>query len=124
VAEGIPLAVKQTKIKEEKTVKTLIVALAVAVSVTGLAVTDALAFSCPALQKAASDSIARAEESAGKIADAQAKGRVLAMVAVAKDLVKASEESHKKAADTKDAKLHFQSEAQAKAAKALAEMAK
>lgn len=59
--------------------KTLIVALAVAVSVAGLAVTDALAFSCPALQKAA---------------------------------------------ETKDAKLHFQSEAQAKAAKALAEMAK
>lgn len=104
--------------------KTLVVALAVAVSVAGLAVTDALAFSCPALQQAANDSIGAAEQAAGKIADAQAKGRALAMVEVAMSLVKASNESHKKAVETKDAKLHFQSEAQAKAAKSIAEMVK
>lgn len=104
--------------------KTFVIALAVAVSVAGLAVTDALAFSCPALQQAANGSIAAAEQAAGKIADAQAKGRAIATVEVARSLVKASEESHKKAVETKDAKLHFQSEAQAKAAKVLAEMVK
>lgn len=102
--------------------KTFIAVLAVSLLVVGLAVTDALAFSCPALQGAANGSIAAAEQAAGMIADAQAKGRAIATVEVAKSLVKASEESHKKAVETKDAKLHFQSEAQAKAAKALAEM--
>ena len=46
------------------------------------------------------------------------------MVEVAKGLEKASEESHKKGAETKEAKLHYQAEAQAKAAKALAELVK
>ncbi len=101
--------------------KILITVLAILVSL-GLAVNGALAFSCPGLQKAANESIAKAEAAATKTADAQAKARAMANVDVAKALVKMSEESHKKGVDTKEAKLHYQAEAQAKAAKALAEL--
>lgn len=104
--------------------KTLIAVLAVSAALVGLAATDALAFTCPVLQKAASGSIAAAEEAAGKMTDAQAKGRAMAMVEVAKGLLKTSEENHKKGVETKEAKLHYLAEAQAKAAKALADMAK
>ena len=103
--------------------KILITGLAVAVSL-GLAVSGALAFTCPVLQKAANESIAKAEQAAGKMADAQAKDRAMAMIEVAKGLEKQSEENHKKAVETKDAKLHYPAEAQAKAAKALADMVK
>ncbi len=103
--------------------KTLITALVVAVSL-GLVVGNALAFTCPVLQKAANESIAKAEEAAGKMADAQAKGRAMAMVLVAKNLVSLSEQNHKSGVETKEARLHYMAEAQAKAAKALAEMVK
>ena len=101
--------------------KILITVLAVAVSL-GLATSDALAFGCPGLQKAANESIAKAEETAGKVTDAAAKGRAMANVDVAKALVKMSEENHKKGVDTKEAKWHYMAETQAKAAKAVAEM--
>jgi hypothetical protein len=83
----------------------------------------ALAFQCPKLQKEAAEAIAKAEGAVMKIADAKAKAAGQAMVNVAKELNKASEASHKKAADTKDANLHYRAEAEAKAAKALAGMA-
>lgn len=83
----------------------------------------ALAFQCPKLQKEAGEAIAKAEAAVAKVADAKVKGAAQAMVTVAKDLNKASEASHKKAADTKDANLHYRAEAEAKAAKALADMA-
>ncbi len=102
--------------------KILVTVLAVAVSL-GLAVSGALAFTCPVLQKAANESISKAEQAAGKM-DAQAKDRAMAMIEVAKGLEKQSEENHKKAIDTKDAKLHYPAEAQAKAAKALADLVK
>ena len=111
-----------TSHKEEEFMKSVITVLAVATLLIGLTVGDALAFSCPGLQKAASESITKAEEAAGKVTDAQARGRAMAMVEVAKGLVKGSEENHKKGVETREAKYHFQAEAQAKAAKALAEM--
>jgi hypothetical protein len=99
---------------------TVVVAVALAVLV---AAGTALAFQCPKLQKAAGESIAKAEAAVMKVADAKAKAAAQAMVNVAKELNKASEASHKKAADTKDANLHYRSEAEAKASKALADMA-
>lgn len=83
----------------------------------------ALAFQCPKLQKEAGEAIAKAEAAVAKIADAKAKGAAQAMVTVAKDLNKESEANHKKGADTKEANLHYRAEAEAKAAKALADMA-
>lgn len=83
----------------------------------------ALAFTCPKLQKAAGESIAKAEAAVMKVADAKAKAATQAMVNLAKELNAASEASHKKAADTKEANLHYRAEAEAKAAKALADMA-
>ena len=109
------------KTKEEERMKILIIVLTVLVSL-GLAVSGALAFMCPSLQKAANESIAKAEEAAGKVADATAKGRAMARVEVAKGLVKSSEENHKKAVETKEAKWHYLGETQARAAKAVAEM--
>ncbi len=103
--------------------KTLITLLAIAVSL-GLAAGDVFAFGCPGLQKAANESITKAEDAGGKITDAAAKGRAMASVDVAKGLVKMSEENHKKAVETREAKLHYQAEAQARAAKALADMVK
>ncbi len=103
--------------------KIFVTVLAVAVSL-GLTVSGALAFTCPVLQKAANESIAKAEQTTMKVADAQAKDRAMAMIEVSKGLVKQSEENHKKAVETKDAKLHYAAEAQAKAAKALADLVK
>ena len=103
--------------------KILVTVLAVAVFL-GLAVTGALAFTCPVLQKAANESIAKAEQVTAKMTDAQAKDRAMAMIEVAKGLEKQSEEGHKKAVETRDGKLHYPAEAQAKAAKALADMVK
>lgn len=88
-----------------------------------LAAGSALGFTCPKLQKDAGEAIAKAEAAVAKIADAKAKGAAQAMVTVAKELNKASDASHKKGAETKDANLHYRSEAEAKAAKALADMA-
>ena len=101
--------------------KILITVLAIVVSL-GLTAGDVFAFMCPSLQKAANESIAKADEAAGKMADGAAKGRAQANVEVAKALVKSSEENHKKAVETKEAKWHYLGETQAKAAKAVAEM--
>jgi hypothetical protein len=75
----------------------------------------AFAFSCPALQKAAGESIQKAEANAAKVSGDREKARAAAMVDEAKALNKASDESHKGG-------QHAKSEAQAKAAKALADM--
>jgi type IV secretory pathway VirB6-like protein len=87
----------------------------VALASVGLVAGDALAFSCPSLQKAANESIQKAEANAGKATGDREKARATAMVDEAKVLEKASEESHKGG-------QHAKSEAQAKAAKALADM--
>jgi uncharacterized protein (UPF0333 family) len=100
----------------------LMVVVAVALAVL-LVAGPALAFQCPKLQKEAGEAIAKAEGAVAKVADAKDKAAAQAMVNVAKELNKASEASHKKAADTKDANLHYRSEAEAKASKALADMA-
>jgi len=99
---------------------TVVVAVALAVL---LVAGPALAFQCPKLTKAAGESIAKAEAAVGKVADAKAKAAAQAMVNLAKELNGAAEASHKKAADTKEANLHYRAEAEAKAAKALADMA-
>lgn len=100
---------------------------AVVVAVVGLAalfvVGPALAFQCPKLQKEAGEAIAKAEAAVAKVADAKVKGAAQAMVSLAKELNSASQTSHKKGADTKNANLHYRAEAEAKAAKALADMA-
>jgi hypothetical protein len=100
--------------------------MAVVVAV-GLAVLlvagPALAFQCPKLQKEAAEAIAKAETAVAKVADAKMKGAAQAMVSLAKELNSASQASHKKAVDTKDANQHYRAEAEAKAAKALADMA-
>ena len=89
-----------------------------------LVAADALAFSCPALQKAANEAIAQAEVKAASISGDREKGRAMGMIAEAKALVKASETAHKEGATKQDAALHYKAEAQAKAAKALAEQIK
>lgn len=83
----------------------------------------ALAFTCPKLYKQAEAAITKAEGAVMKVADAKAKAEAQAMVNVAKDLNEASEASHKKGVDTRDANLHYRAMAEAKAAKALADMA-
>ena len=94
--------------------KAATLALAALVAVTPVA-GPASAFSCPALQKAAGESIQKAEANAAKVSGDREKARATAMVEEAKALNKASEESHKGG-------QHAKSEAQAKAAKALADM--
>jgi hypothetical protein len=91
--------------------KTVTLALVALVSV-ALVAGPAFAFSCPALQKAAGESIQKAEANAAKVTGDREKARATAMVAA---LNKASDESHKGG-------QHAKSEAQAKAAKALADM--
>jgi len=96
----------------------------VAVALTVLLVAGpALAFTCPKLQKEAGEAITKAEGAVAKVADARAKAVAQAMVNLAKDLNKASEASHKKGVDAKDANSHYRGEAEARAAKALADMA-
>ena len=82
------------------------------------------AFTCPVLIKGANESISKAEAAAGKITDEREKGRTLAMIAEAKELVKDAEANHKEAGAKKDAELHYKAEAKAKAAKALVDMVK
>jgi hypothetical protein len=94
-----------------KTLSLALVALVAAVLVAG----PAFAFSCPTLEKAAAESIQKAEANAAKATGDREKARAAAMVEEAKALNKASEESHK-------AGQHAKSEAQAKAAKGLADM--
>jgi len=81
----------------------------------GLVAGQAFAFSCPTLQKAANESITKAEANAAKATGDREKARATAMVEEAKELVKGSEEAHKSGS-------HARSEAKAKAAKALADM--
>jgi hypothetical protein len=94
--------------------KTLSLVLVALVSV-ALVAGPAFAFSCPSLQKAAGESIQKAEANAAKVSGDREKARATAMVEESKTLNKASEESHKGG-------QHPKSEAQAKAAKALADM--
>jgi hypothetical protein len=84
----------------------------------------AFAFTCPVLIKGANESISKAEAAAGKITDEREKGRALAMITEAKDLVKGAEADHKEAGAKKDAELHYKAEAKAKAAKALVDQVK
>ncbi len=90
----------------------------------GLLVGGVFAFTCPKLQKEANESIAKAESAAMKVTDEREKGRAMAIIALAKDLVKQSEADHKEAADKKNAELHYRAEAKAKAAKSLADLVK
>lgn len=87
----------------------------VALASVGLVAGDAFAFSCPGLQKAANESIQKAEGNAGKVTGDREKARATGMVEEAKELVKESEDAHK-------AGSHARAEAKAKGAKALAEM--
>ncbi len=95
--------------------KTLTSALALLMSVALVAGT-AFAFSCPTLVKAANEAIAKAEPMAGTGDDRQ-KARNAGMIEEAKDLVKQAEAAHA-------AGKHGLSEAQAKAARYLAEQVK
>ena len=83
----------------------------------GLAVGNAFAFSCPSLVKAANEAIAKAEPMAMKATDDRQKARDMGMVDEAKDLAKQAEASHA-------AGKHGLAEAQAKAARWLAEQVK
>ena len=89
---------------------TIAVTMAVSVALVG----SAFAFSCPTLVKAANEAIAKAEPMAAKATDERQKARNAGMVDEAKDLVKQAEASHA-------AGKHGMAEAQAKAAKWLAE---
>lgn len=85
---------------------------------------QAFAFSCPSLQKTANESIAKAESAAANISAEREKGRAMAIIALAKELVTQSEADHKEAGAKKQAELHYRAEAKAKAAKALADLVK
>jgi hypothetical protein len=82
----------------------------------GLAAGHVWAFSCPTLVKSANDAIAAAEPKAG-MGDDRQKARNAGMIEGAKMLAKDAEASH-------GAGKHGLSEAQAKAAKWLAEQVK
>ena len=83
-----------------------------------------LAFECQARIKEANDAISAVDPTVAKITDAKKKGYITTFTMVAKDLSKAAEADHKKAADTKDASLHYVSAAKAKLAKELSQMGK
>jgi hypothetical protein len=100
---------------------TLVIATLV---LTGLLAGQVFAFSCPGLQKAANESIAKAEAAVANITDEREKGRALTNIAMAKEWVQQSVADHKEAGAKKDAQLHYNSEAKAKAAKALADLVK
>lgn len=91
---------------------------------TGLLAGQAFAFTCPALQKSANESIAKAESAVANIKDEREKARAMTNIAMAKDLVQQSVADHKEAGAKKDAQLHYNAETKAKAAKALADMVK
>ena len=103
--------------------KTFIVVLSVLVGV-GLMATQAFAFSCPGLIKAANESVAKAESAAAKMTGEREKGRAMGIIDVAKDLSKQAAADHKEAVDKKIAEPHYSAEAKAKAAQALADMVK
>jgi len=103
--------------------KTSVLVPAVLVSV-GLMVGQAFAFTCPVLQKQANESIAKAEAAAEKVTDEREKARAMTLIAMAKDFVQQSVADHKEAGAKKDAQLHYNAEAKAKAAKALVDMVK
>jgi len=103
--------------------KTFIVVLSVLVGV-GLMATQAFAFSCPGLIKAANESIAKAESAASKLSNEREKGRAMVMIELAKEWNKEANADHKEAVDKKSAELHYRAEAKAKAAKALVDMVK
>ncbi|MBI2087659.1 MAG: hypothetical protein HYT78_02825 [Deltaproteobacteria bacterium] len=90
----------------------------------GLMATQAFAFTCPKLIKAADESITKAEAAAAKIADDREKSRAMVMIALAKQWSKEAGADHKEAVDKKSADLHYRAEAKSKAAKALADMVK
>ena len=92
------------------------VALSLALVVGLVAVGSAWAFSCPTLVKAANEAITAAEPKAG-MGDDRQKARNAGMIEEAKALSKEAEASHA-------AGKHGISEAQAKAAKWLAEQVK
>lgn len=83
----------------------------------GLFASSALAFSCPTLQKAASEAIAAATPRAAAVSGDREKARAAGMLEEAKALVAASQTDHTSGA-------HARSEAKAKAAKWLAEQVK
>jgi hypothetical protein len=87
-----------------------------ALGLVALGAGDALAFSCPSLVKAANEAIAKAEPMAATGDDRQ-KARNAGMIEEAKILVKDAEASH-------GGGKHGLAEAQAKAAKWLAEQVK
>ena len=93
----------------------ILVLTVVALVSVALVAGQAFAFSCPTLQKAANESITKAEVNAAKATGDREKARATAMVEEAKELVKQSDADHKSGA-------HARSEAKAKAAKALADM--
>lgn len=82
-----------------------------------LAVGNAFAFSCPKLVKEANEAIAKAEPTAMKATEDRQKARDMGMIDEAKNLVKQAEAAHA-------AGKHGLAEAQAKAAKYLAEQVK
>ena len=88
----------------------------------GLMAGQAFAFTCPVLQKEANESIAKAESAAANVTVEREKGRAMAIIALAKDLVQQSVADHKEAGAKKDAQLHYNAEAKAKAAKALVDI--
>jgi hypothetical protein len=95
-----------------RTLFTLALAVLVGLAVVG----QASAFSCPALVKGANEAIAAAEPKAG-MGDDRQKARNAGMIEAAKSLSKEAEATH-------GAGKHGLSEAQAKAAKWLAEQVK
>src|SRR5262245_19375379 len=101
---------------ERRHVMRTVLTLALAILVGLAAVGQAWAFSCPTLVKAANEAIAAAEPKAGTGDDRQ-KARNAGMIEEAKALTKDAEASHA-------AGKHGLSEAQAKAAKYLAEQVK
>ena len=100
-----------------------IVVLSALVGVSLMA-TQAFAFTCPVLIKAANESIAKAEAAAAKITDSREKGRAMGIIDLAKDLNTQAAADHKEAVDKKTAEPHYRAEAKTKAAKALADMVK
>lgn len=88
----------------------------------GLVAGNAMAFTCPVLQKQANESIAKAEAAAEKVTNEREKARAMTLIAMAKDLMQQSVADHKEAGAKKDAQLHYNGETKAKAAKALADI--
>lgn len=98
----------------------LLVTLIAVILVTG----NVFAFTCPVLIKGANESITKAESVASTITVEREKDRALVMIQLAKDLVKQADADHKEAGAKKDAQLHYNAEAKAKAAKALVDLVK